>query len=136
MPASVTGTEQVTQNLAGAVAGIQARAKLAGDAIAALLESYAKQNHPWQNDTGDTERTTQARITEATDQIITVTLTTGTDYSQFLELCHDGKWAWLWPTLLACKEEILAILTAHLGVKSGARFGLSIAAIEMRSLHV
>lgn len=101
---------KLNASLESAVKELRERAYVAMERIAGLLTEYAKAHHPWQNRTGETERTTQAAITEVSAEIVRVTLSADTRAAEFLELAHDGKWAWLWPVLVACEPEIRAIL--------------------------
>ena len=78
--------------------------------IAALLESYAKANHPWKDDTGATATSIRGFISEVTPITITATLSAGMEYDVFLELARDGKWAWLWPAIEANMDTIKAKL--------------------------
>lgn len=86
----------------------------AGEEIAVLLEGYAKEHHPWQNRTGELEASISADVESFTGAVLTVALSAGTDYAQFLELARDGRWAWLWPAMLACVGGIEEILTRRL----------------------
>ncbi len=78
--------------------------------IAALLEGYAKSNHEWQPQTGNTDTSTRGFISEVTPQVITAVLTAGMGYDVFLELARNGQWAWLWPAVEANKDVIRAKL--------------------------
>ena len=110
----VSGVKACIDTLTLSVSGMVSQAQAAGEEIAALLKDYAKNNHPWQNVTGETEATTDAQVVEATTQLVTVALFTGTDYSQFLELARDGKWAWLWPAIIANEGAIMEIARKYL----------------------
>lgn len=76
-----------------------AKARRAMEEIAAILEGYAKTHHDWIPRTGDTDVSTRGFINEVTPKMISVALTAGMDYDVFLELAHEGKWAWLWPAV-------------------------------------
>ena len=73
----------------------------AASEIAHALEQYALNHHPWEIDTGQTNETTKGRIIEFSREMVVIALSAGMDYDVFLELAHDGKWAWLWPTIMA-----------------------------------
>jgi len=106
---SVTGLDLVERTVfAYGVRVAQAYHYAAVD-IAKLLTEYAKQNHPWQNRTGDTERTTSAVIRETTG-VIEIILKSETPYAQYLELAREGKWAWLRDAVTANKDAINLIL--------------------------
>ncbi len=93
---------------------LKAEALKAADEIAHLLESYAKSNHPWKPDTGATDVSTRGFVEDA-GEVINIYLTAGMDYDIFLELARDGKWAWLFPAILANQDRILQILILRLG---------------------
>ncbi len=114
MTVDVSGVEACTDGLEAAVEGLQRQAESAAKEIAELIQEYAKQNHPWQNRTGQTQATTKAFIAESSEQLVLIALTTETDYSIFLELAKSGKWSWLWPAIEANTEQILRILQHHL----------------------
>ncbi len=104
------GLDHVQRNLDLYYQGALRKAVVAMEEIAALLEGYAKANHPWQPRTGATDVSTRGFISEATPLVITATLSAGMEYDVFLELARDGRWAWLWPAIEANLETIKAKL--------------------------
>lgn len=88
----------------------------AAEEIGEILVEYAKSHHLWQPRTGQTDLTTQAVIEEVND-MIEIALTTETDYSTFLELAREGRFAWLWPAMEANKGVIVEIMRRRLGRK-------------------
>ena len=116
---AVQGLEQAQRNLEVYARGLKNGAILAGHEIANLLEGYAKSHHLYQDRTGNTTNSTKGTVVLA-DDIIRVVLSAGMDYDIFLERAHDGKWAWLWPAVVANKDNIRNILRKRLtGVKIG-----------------
>ena len=111
------------------VALIEQRLEAAASEIAHVLEVYAINHHPWEIDTGQTNETTKGRIQEFAKELITITLSAGMDYDQFLELAHDGRWAWLWPAILANTDTILQILRNRLSGGGAMSGGLSASAM-------
>lgn len=81
----------------------------AGQRVATELEQYAKDNHPWQNRTFETERTTEA-IADWNGDYVEIVLTTGTPYTKFLELYMGGRFTWLAPAMQAMAPRMLEIL--------------------------
>jgi hypothetical protein len=106
----VTGLSGVQKNIAALYAGERRAMIVAMREIASLLKTYAKANHEWQPRTQNTQNSTEAGIVKADIDEVVVSLHAGMDYDVFLELARDGKWAWLWPAILACKPQILEIL--------------------------
>ena len=104
------GLEEVQTNLDRYYQGTLARAAVVMQEIAAILEGYAKSHHPWKDDTGATNTSIIGFISEVTPMTITATLSAGMEYDVFLELAHDGKWAWLWPAIEANLDLIKAKL--------------------------
>ena len=104
------GQAEVTQNLDRWYQGRLAKAREAMEEIAVILEGYAKSHHPWTPRTGHTDVSTRGFIAEATPKIITAVLTAGMAYNVFLELCHEGRWSWLWPAV----EENLPLIRQKL----------------------
>lgn len=115
MPVQVTGLKACIDALDITVNAMKEQAVSAGEEIADVLKAYAKANHPWKNDTGETEATTDAQVVKATKELVVIALFTGTDYSQFLELAKGGKYAWLFPAILANEGQIMQILARHVG---------------------
>lgn len=87
---------------------IRSRAALGlfGDTSAKKLESEAKANHPWQ------DRTYQARNrlkggSEWLGNILRISLGHGVDYGVYLELCNEGKYAVIMPTINKMSPKII-----------------------------
>jgi hypothetical protein len=106
----------VLRNLNAFVIEMTDAGREAAEEIGELLVGYAKTHHLWQPQTGQTELTTQAVIEEV-NGMIEVALTTETDYSTFLELARNGRFAWLWPAMDANKGAIVEIMRRRLGRK-------------------
>ena len=125
------GAEQCIVNLHKEIMAMRIRVGIAAEEIARVIEYRAKRNHgdtpresttvyppkesgraPWDRPggfgwadvTGKTQQTTHAYV-EETLFGYKVILTTGTDYSYFLELAMEQKWAWLFQAIL--DEEVL-----------------------------
>jgi hypothetical protein len=131
-----TGIEGVIGNLLKYEQEQRARLRLACEEIAKMLESYAIMHHPWTVRTQGTNLTTLGTWDELPDAIYQVVLSAGMNYDRFLELAgpvrgdyaaHEaalpntalssanaGKWAWLYPTMIACHQEALNTFARHL----------------------
>jgi hypothetical protein len=108
--ARLTGQDEVQRNLDKWYTGELHKARVAMEEICVLLQGYAKTHHPWTPETGATDVSTIAFISEATPLVITAVLTAGMEYNVFLETARKGKWAWLWPAIEANEHEIKRIL--------------------------
>lgn len=75
-----------------------------------LIAYYARTEHSYTRRTGLTEQTTEGGIYESTAAKIVGVVSASMSYDVFLELCHAGKWSFLWPALLEHQEEVLALL--------------------------
>lgn len=115
---TVEGADEVTRNLERLAEDLYRRAYRAAEEIAALLESYAKANHPWKPDTGATDVSTRGTVVPSSPNIradvLTVVLSAGMEYDVFLELAKQGRHAWLWPAIEANLSRIRQIFAEHL----------------------
>ena len=112
----VVGMAEVERNTALYLAAVQKAMRDAGEEIASLLANHAKSNHPWMPRTGATDVSTKGTVIESTAEFVTIALTAGMTYDVFLELAHQGKWAWLGPTVEAVKPQMLQSLARHLAI--------------------
>jgi hypothetical protein len=110
----ITGLDAVFRNLDKWGDGLLDRAWLACQIIAARLEAYAKTHHAWRRDSGFTDGSTQGTPERLSEYVFDTILSAGMDYDIFLELARQGKWAWLWPAMDACKGDIVTILKREL----------------------
>ncbi len=108
------GLAVVFDHLDAYVEGLRENALIAAGEIAAVLEAYAKREHPWTTRSGATAASILGTVIEGQD-VIDIYLSAGMDYDVFLELAHSGRWAWLWPAIEANKELIRTILVRRLG---------------------
>jgi hypothetical protein len=110
----VTGEDTVLKNLGILESKMMTGVVKAGDEISHILANYAKTHHPWTPRTGNTDQSTIGYIAEITNEFVMVALSAGMSYDVFLELAHSGKWAWLWPAVVACKDDINACLKRNI----------------------
>lgn len=130
---SVTGLGELNRAIGVRTVEIGAAVLAASHEIAKLLEAYAKSHHPFQNRTGDTERTTTATVQEI-GGVIQIVLLSKTPYAQYLELARGGKWAWLRDAVTENKAAINAILHGALGI-TGAFDGTYTVTAQDKRLH-
>lgn len=115
------GMTVVLDHLDAYVEGLGTSAQAAAREIGQLLANYAKANHPWQDRTSNTNNSIMgtdsggAQEYAPGDGVIDIYLSAGMDYDIFLELAHEGKWAWLWPAIEANQGGMRQILVRHLG---------------------
>lgn len=62
------------------------------------METWAKQNAPWQDRTGDARERLHATV-EETGPIGTIVLSHGVDYGIWLEVAHSGAYAIIAPAI-------------------------------------
>jgi hypothetical protein len=60
--------------------------------FAPQIEEWMRQNHPWENVTGQAEAGLHTEIEEVVGQMISVILDHGVEYGVWLEFAHGGKW--------------------------------------------
>lgn len=72
------------------------------EGLAKEMEQWAKDNHPWQNRTGDAERGLQSRVVWSGETEFAIFLGHGKDihYGVWLEVRWGGRFAILLPTLV------------------------------------
>lgn len=110
---AVTGLDRIFTNLDLVVDKIiPERCEDALALVLAHLIEWLKAEHPWQNQTGDTEAGIDAVITEFGPLLIEAEVFTTTFYAPFLELAHGGQWAWMWDTILRHRDEMDALMHA------------------------
>ncbi|OOO66770.1 hypothetical protein BS638_06495 [Clostridium tepidum] len=70
------------------------------------MEAYAKQNAPWENQTGQARRTLKGGKEWEGDKV-NIYISGNMEYSPYLEYKNDGKYAILEPTVNKLSKEIL-----------------------------
>ncbi len=86
--------------------------KVVADIFATVIEGYAKQHAPWQDDTGAARQNLHAYAEEMAEGVIGLLLQHGVHYGLFLETAHAGKMATVWPTIEKHLPEIEQALMA------------------------
>ncbi|MCW3059709.1 MAG: hypothetical protein JWQ02_1530 [Capsulimonas sp.] len=115
---SVEGADQVLANLDKWIKERQALAELAMNEVMAALEGWAKSEHTYTDRTANTTNSIRGEVTEASATIVRGVLSAGMEYDVFLELARNGKWAFLWPTIIRHEKDILNIIANRLGASS------------------
>ena len=76
------------------------------------LKTWAKDEHQWQNRSGDLEKSIDAFVTVAGEGgLFAVRLQAAMEPGVWLELFHEGKWSWLYTVLDTHRADIDEILT-------------------------
>lgn len=70
------------------------------------MEAYAKENAPWENQTGQARRTLKGGKQWEGDKV-NIYISGNMEYSPYLEYKNDGKYAILEPTVNKLSREIL-----------------------------
>lgn len=67
--------------------------------FAPIVETYAKQNAPWTDQTGNARQSLHAYVDELSTTVARLYLSHGRDYGVYLETANSGRYAIIWPTL-------------------------------------
>ena len=75
-----------------------------------IMETYAKQNAPWTDRTANPRQSLWCRPMRISDDAVAIILSHGMDYGIWLEICWQGRYAIIWPTLQAHLTRIADML--------------------------
>ena len=114
MADQIAGMDALKRQLDAYVVDVQQRVEVAANKIMLDLETWAKAEHPYQDDTGANTASIRGYVTEATPYMVRGVLSAGMEYSVFLELARNGKYAFLAPVVERHKSEITQILNSLL----------------------
>ncbi len=78
--------------------------------VMAALEGWAKSEHAYRDRTTNNTSSIKGEVAEVSAEIVRGVLSAGMEYSIWLELARDGKWAFLWPVIERHKDDILGII--------------------------
>lgn len=106
--------DAVQLRLSAVAAQLQHNAETAMAEVMAALEGWAKSEHIYTDRTGNNTNSIKGEVAEASAEIVRGVLSAGMEYSVFLELARDGRWAFLWPTIERHKDDILALIAARM----------------------
>lgn len=80
--------------------------KMYGGVACKMMEGYAKSNAPWENRTGLARKSIKG-FNEIKGDTFYIGVSGGMEYSPYLELAMDKKYAVLYPTILEYEQEVL-----------------------------
>lgn len=108
------GLARVNANLLGWEQLLEGSIEEAAQRLADDMVAYAKENHPWENDTFRAEEGLQAIVTKEPNNQFSIWLGHGDDvyYGVWLEVRHGGRFAIILPTLLHFAPQLGAYLKA------------------------
>jgi len=89
---------------------LYAKAHMAMTAVAEALEGWAKTEHRYKDRSGDNSGTIKGFVDEVSADAITVLLSAGMPYSEFLETARKGKWAFLMPVITNHEADIITLI--------------------------
>jgi hypothetical protein len=112
---AVTGDQQVLANLEKWAEERQAAAVEAMEIVMEALANWAKTEHSYTDRTSATTTSISGKVAEASKEIVRGVLSAGMEYDVFLELARNGKWAFLWPTIVRHEQDIIQLLKTRLG---------------------
>lgn len=81
----------------------------------AVFETYAKQNAPWTDRTGNARQTLHGWVNELANDTVELYLSHGVEYGVHLEVMGAGKYSIVWPTIQAHLEAIRRMLQGIFG---------------------
>ena len=84
--------------------------KAVADYWSPILETYAKENGPWVDRTGNARQALHTWIEELSGDVVALYLAHGVYYGIFLERKHAGRYAIIWPTIEEHLPEIERML--------------------------
>jgi hypothetical protein len=81
------------------------------------LTTQMKAEAPWTDRTGDARRLIHSEPSKETLMVKT-SIGIGTDYGKYLEVCHEERFAVVWPVFMADRVLILESLAKNLNLKT------------------
>lgn len=94
-----SGIEDMQQRLAEYGQKCHQARRAVAEYFAPVVETYAKQNAPWTDQTGNARQGLHGFVEDLSDTVTALYLAHGVDYGIFLELAHQGRYAIIMPTL-------------------------------------
>ena len=109
MSGTLSGLNDIFKNLDRLVENVTNNVADEMDRFGALMENAAKRDAPWTDRTGDARRSIEAATLKDVDKIATF-LSIGVEYGKYLELSNAGKYAIVWVTITANRQEFIKAL--------------------------
>lgn len=94
---------------------VLAAVQAVADYFAPVFESYAKQNAPWTDRTGNARQALYAEVEQLSKDAVALYLAHGMAYGQYLEARWGGRYAIIWPTIQAHLQAISQMLQGIFG---------------------
>lgn len=95
----LVGVSALRTNLDKFSDGLLDRAELALDYAITESENEAKHKAPWKDRTGNARNSITGSGPSNDGKNLIASLSIGVFYGKYLELCHQGKYRIVWPTL-------------------------------------
>jgi hypothetical protein len=73
------------------------------------IEAHLKTKAPWTDRTGNARTGLAAQAVKETDDVYSIVMTYSVRYGIFLEVCNDGKYAIVKPTLAVYGPKVIAM---------------------------
>lgn len=77
---------------------------------APIIEAYAKDMAPWQDQTGNARQALYAFVAELSQDTVAIYLNHGVEYGRYLELKHQGAYGIIMDALQEHYDDVLAML--------------------------
>lgn len=103
------GMDEIQANLKRLGEQMIERAGKAADEIASLLESYSKSHAPFKDQSGNLRQSIRGTWEHVRRDVFRVILSASMEYAAFVELLHQGRYAYLWPAVLENEKRIQQI---------------------------
>ena len=103
-------SNDIIANLAGLDDKVKASVGLYGDTVAKKLEASAKANRPWTDRTGRAKQSLNGDSKWVGNKV-RVSLSHGVDYGIWLEICNEGKYSIIMPTINKEAPSVMAGLS-------------------------
>ena len=78
---------------------VNAAAHAVANYFAPVIETYAKDNAPWTDRTGNARQGLHGFVEDVSESVVAIVLAHGMDYGKWLELAHHGRYAIILPSL-------------------------------------
>lgn len=94
-----TGTQEVKANMTAYGNQVIQAVEQVATYYAGVMETYAKQNAPWTDRTGNARQSLYAFTERLGNDAVKLYLSHGIEYGLWLEIRWAGRYAIIWPTI-------------------------------------